>query len=139
LFACYVGADGAGGEFVLRPGEVELEVASCAEAFDAALRPCGGERGQEVDGSGVALEQEFGDSGGGAEVSVDLEDGGFAGGVGIEEIEVGAVLHEHGEGLPGFVAVEESGPEGDGPGTTPSGVGSAVGETAFERDACGLS
>ena len=93
-----------------------------------------GSAGQEVDGSFVALEKKFSDGGGGAEVSVDLEDGSFAGGVGVEEIDVGAVLHEHGEGLPCFVAVEEAGPEGDGPGAAPSGVGSSVGESAFEGD-----
>src|ERR1700733_5333775 len=136
--AGYAGADCAGGEFVLRPGKVEFEAASCAEAFDGALGPGGGECGQEVDGSLVALEKKFGDRGGGAEVSVDLEDRSFAGGVGVEEIDVGAVLHEHGEGLPGFVAVEEAGPEGDGPGAAPSGVGSSVGEAAFEGDACCL-
>jgi len=37
----------------------------------------------------------------------------------------------------GHVAVEKARPEADGPGAGPTGVGSASGEAAFERDAAG--
>ena len=84
LFAGDVGADGTLNEFVCAPAKIDLEPSSCAKTFDGAFVPCGWKRGQEIDWSFVALQEKFGDGGGCAEVSVDLEDGVFAGGVGVE-------------------------------------------------------
>lgn len=130
--------DSAGFQFAFRPFKVEREPSSRTEAFHFPFCPNGWQGGQEGYGSGVTLEEHFGYCGGGSEVAVDLENWAFTRRVGIEQIDVGAVLHQHGERLPGFIAVCETGPEADGPGAAPAGIRSSVCEAAFERCARGL-
>jgi hypothetical protein len=71
----------AGSARMLNLRHVDVEAAAGAEAGDVAVGPGGGEGGEEVDLSGVALEEHLGDAGGAAEVAVDLE-----GRVGVEEV-----------------------------------------------------
>jgi len=74
----------------------------------------------------MALEQHFGDAGGGAEVAGDLE-----GRVGVEEIQVGAAAPAYRakqapEDLVGAVAIGEAGPEIDFPRLAPAGAAVAL-------------
>ena len=52
---------------------VNLEVAAGAQAGDLAVGPRGGEGGEEVDHTVVALNEKLGNACGAAEVTVDLE------------------------------------------------------------------
>ena len=61
------------GEFSRGPFEVDLEAAPRLQAGDSAVWPGGGQGGQEMPPAGMALDEQFGDAGGVAEIAVDLE------------------------------------------------------------------
>lgn len=85
----------------------------------------------------MALQQELDDAGGAAEVAVDLKDPAGAGRVGVKQVRPGGVIEQTAERFVGFFAVRQAGPEADGPGAGPTGVGAAGGQTAFQRDLAG--
>src|SRR5262249_51485972 len=86
----------------------------------------------------MALEEHFRNGCGTPEVAVDLEDPGVTGGMRIEQVGAGGMLEQHGNRLPGFVAVEQAGPEVDSPGATPASIGASGSEPALQGNACGL-
>jgi hypothetical protein len=55
------------------PSQIDFKTAARAQAFDAPFGPGRGQCGQQVNFSGVALQQRLGDARRAAEVAVDLE------------------------------------------------------------------
>ena len=82
-----VGVDLGAGQAAVGEVDVDGEVASGAESADASGGPRCGEGGEEVDASGMALEEHFGYAGRASEVAVDLEWG-----VLVPEVVGGAVF-----------------------------------------------
>jgi len=123
------GVEGGGGEFVVGPGEVDLDVAAGAEALDGTGGPCVGKCGEELEGVGLGLEEHFGDGGGVAEVAINLEWGMGAEEVGVDAAAVdhvfggvsGNEVDEIVEEFVGVFGVEEAGPADGAPGHGPAG------------------
>ncbi len=67
------GADDGARQGSVGKVDVHFKVAACAQAADAAGWPCRGEGGEQVEATGVALQQHLGDAGCAAEVAVDLK------------------------------------------------------------------
>jgi len=78
--AVAAGSEGGGDEFAGFPLKADLDATAGDEAGDRTCGPGSGEGGQDVNRAVVALEETLGDGGGCAEVAVDLEDPGLAGG-----------------------------------------------------------
>jgi hypothetical protein len=121
--------------FAPGPPDIDRQAAACAQSGDAPRGPCGRQRREKIDSSIVALQQHFGHGRGASEVAVDLKYPGFAGRVGVEQVGAGGVLEQHAYGFPGLLAIQEAGPEVDGPGAAPARIGAARGQPAFKRNA----
>lgn len=120
--------------FAVAPLDVHRHAAAGAEPGDAAGRPDFGQCRQQIDLAGLGLEQHFANSGGVAEIAVDLKRR-----MGIEQIRVhaAAVVHVHAriadqsqqiaDQLVGPIAIVQPGPEIDFPGRAPTGAHVAAG------------
>ena len=98
------------------PVQVDLESTARPQAPHCAPRPRVRERGKQVELSGVALQQHFGDSCGCAEVAVDLKRR-----VRVEQVRIGPLgAQEKFEDAIGMLAVTEPRPEVDAPGRCPT-------------------
>jgi hypothetical protein len=60
-------------ELAVLPRYVYLESAACAQSFDLSGRPRPGQRREQVDFSGVTLQQHLGNTCGSAKITIDLE------------------------------------------------------------------
>ena len=110
-------ADGGRDEFAVFPLDIDFETAAGAKAFYRAVGPGLGQRGQNFDLAGVALQQHFGDARRAAEIAVDLERR-----MGVEHVRIRARrIEQHGENLVGVLGVLQTGPEVQPPADAPAG------------------
>ena len=109
------------------PLGVDLDVAARLQPRERAVGPCRGQRRQHVDAARLALHQHLGDTGGRAEVAVDLERR-----VVVPQVVERRTLELLAQQLVSAIAVEQASPEVDLPGLRPAG--SAV-TAALERGA----
>ena len=98
---------------VVFPGEIDEEASSRAESGDAAFGPGGGERGQKVDFSGVALQEHFGDPGYASERAIDL----FGPAKKIGDAILTETASDH---FVSLVRLAQTGSQGDQPGVAPA-------------------
>src|SRR6478672_417147 len=70
--AAFGGGDSGGEQCSRAPFQIDFEAAAGADAADLAFGPRGGQRGEQVELAGVALQQHLAEAGGGPEIAVDL-------------------------------------------------------------------
>jgi hypothetical protein len=90
--------------------------------------------GVKINNSCVARQQHLGNRRCRAKIPVNLEDRSFSRRMGVKEIQVRAVLHQHGERIPGRVSISQARPEVDRPRATPTCIRAAVSQPPFERN-----
>src|SRR5208337_2591160 len=122
-----LGSNGGTSQYPLVPRQVHFKPASSAKSPDLAGRPGLGQCRQQVENPDfgfrvsdfhlLALKQQFGNAGGGAEIAVNLE-----GSAQVKEIRQRPLLEQAGQLPMGKITVANARPKRDAPRITPAGA-----------------